>query len=226
VPAQHTLAAAYEAIDTRIPLINILTEGVPVLSVASLVERAKMNNVRIVGPSSIGIISPGKGKVGSIGSAGLDRAIFSPGPVGVISKSGGMTAEISRILTDAELGQSSVVGIGGDMIIGSSFLSIAQEFEKDSDTKAIVIFGEIGGIYEEQLADAMHRGDITKPVIALIAGRFSDGLLNGTVLGHAVAIVNKGNGSASSKIQILTKAGALIARTPEDIPVLLQQVLR
>ena len=225
VPAPFVLAAATESIEAEIPLIDILTEKVPVAAVAKMIAAAKAKRVTLVGPSSVGIISPGRAKIGSIGSSEMVHAIFTPGSIGVISKSGGMTAEISRILSEANLGQSTVVGIGGDLLIGADFLDIARLFEKDEDTKAVVIFGEVGGTYEEQLAAAMESGTITKPVVALIAGQFSEKLPQDTVLGHAGAIVSKGRGSAASKIAALKKAGALIANTPEDIPTLLRTIL-
>ncbi len=225
VPPQFVLAAATESIEAKIPLIDILTEKVPVAAVAKMIAAAKAKGVTLVGPSSVGIISPGRAKIGSIGSSELVHTIFTSGSIGVISKSGGMTAEISRILSEANLGQSTVVGIGGDLLIGADFLDIARLFEKDKDTKAIVIFGEVGGTYEEQLAEAMESGTITKPVVALIAGQFSEKLPQDTVLGHAGAIVSKGRGSAASKIAALKKAGALIANTPEEILVLLRTIL-
>ena len=225
VPAPFVLDAVLEAISNNIPVIDILTEGVSVSAVATMKAYANHFNVQIIGPSSVGILSPGKIKIGSIGSSGLAEKLFAPGPIGVISKSGGMTAEISRILTESGLGQSTVVGIGGDMLICSDFLDIAKAFEKDPSTKAIVIFGEVGGTYEEKLAEAMKQGIITKPVVALIAGRFSESLPQDTVLGHAGAIVSKGKGSASGKIAALKEAGAKIAETPEDIPQLLKSIL-
>ncbi|MBI4123030.1 MAG: succinate--CoA ligase subunit alpha [Parcubacteria group bacterium] len=225
VPPQFVLAAATESIEANIPLIDILTEKVPVAQVATMIALARKQGVVLVGPSSVGIISSGKAKIGSIGSSELVHTIFTPGNIGVISKSGGMTAEISRIISEAGLGQSTVIGIGGDLLIGADFLDIVRLFEKDEDTKAIVIFGEVGGTYEEQLAAAMEAGTITKTVVALIAGQFSEKLPQDTVLGHAGAIVSKGRGSAASKVASLQKAGALIANTPEEIPVLLHTIL-
>lgn len=225
VPAQFVLNAAKESIEAKISLIDILTEKVPVADVALMIALAREVGVRIVGPSSIGIMSPGIGKIGSIGSGDIANRIFIPGQVGVISKSGGMSAEISRILTDAGIGQSTVLGIGGDLLLGSDFVDIATPFEHDRQTKAIVIFGEVGGTYEEKLAEAISQGKITKPVIALIAGRFAETLPQDTVLGHAGAIVNKGRGSAATKIKALQEAGALIAQTPEDIPNLVKQFI-
>lgn len=227
VPAPFVLDAALEAIYHRLPLINILTEHVPVHHVARIIQAARAANIRVVGPSSVGIISPGKAKIGSIGSSDIAHRVFSPGPIGVISKSGGMTAEISRILTDAGYGQSTAVGIGGDVLLGSDFLDLARLFEADRQTKAIVIFGEVGGVYEERLADAIATKEITKPIVALIAGDFGKRLKlpSGTVLGHAGAIVSGTSGSAASKKKVLQKAGAHIAPTPEDIPKLLKKVL-
>ncbi|MCP6719493.1 MAG: succinate--CoA ligase subunit alpha, partial [Patescibacteria group bacterium] len=208
VPAPFALDAALESIYQKIPLVNVLTEKVPVYNVAKMIDMAKQYKVRIVGPSSIGIISPQEGKIGSIGSSDIAYRVFSKGSVGIISKSGGMTAEISRILTDAGLGQSTVIGIGGDSLVGSDFLDIALEFEKDEQTKVLVIFGEIGGVYEEKLANAIKEGTIKKPLVALIAGGFSKNLPKDTVLGHAGAIVSKGQGSAVSKVKALKKARA------------------
>lgn len=225
VPARFVFAAVKEAINAGIPLMNVITEKVPVADVATMIALVRVKGVKLVGPSSVGIISPGKSKIGSIGSSELVNKIFKQGNIGVISKSGGMTAEISRILTEAEIGQSTVLGIGGDMLIGSDFLDIALEFEKDSQTKALVVFGEVGGTYEEKLAEAIEKRVVTKPVVALIAGRFAETLPQDTVLGHAGAIVNKGRGSASSKIEAVRNAGALIAETPEDIPSLLTRIL-
>jgi succinyl-CoA synthetase alpha subunit len=225
VPPAFAADAAMEAMWNNIPLVDILTEKMPVAKVAQMLQYARVKGARVVGPSSVGIMSPGKTKVGSIGSSELVHKIFSPGPVGLLSKSGGMTAELSRILTEQGLGQSTIVGIGGDVLIGSDFLDLALEFEKDPDTKVIVIFGEVGGTNEERLAEGIKEGKVRKPVVALIAGQFSEKLPQDTILGHAGAIVSKGKGSASGKIAALRDAGALIASTPEDIPGLVQKVL-
>lgn len=225
VPPMFAADAAMEAIWNAVPLINILTEKIPTADVAKIIELARERNVRVIGPGSVGIISPGKAKIGAIGASELVDRVFTKGPIGVISKSGGMTAEISRILTEADLGQSTAVGIGGDVLLGTTFLDCARLFEKDRQTKVIVMFGEVGGMYEIQLAEAIANKEITKPVISLIAGDFSADLPQGTVLGHAGAIVSKGQGSAKSKIDALRKAGAKIAKTPEDIPRLVKAAL-
>lgn len=225
VPPMFVKDAILEAVANGIALINILTEKVPVADVVYCVAAARRAGCRIIGPSSVGIISPGKAKIGAIGASELVDRVFTKGLVGVISKSGGMTAEISRILTDAKLGQSTAVGIGGEIVLGTDFLDLAVLFEADKQTKALVIFGEVGGPYEEVLADAMRARVITKPVVALIAGGFGGRLPQGTVLGHAGAIVSGGRGSAESKIKALKKAGAHIAKSPEDIPRLVEKAL-
>lgn len=218
VPPAFALDAVLEAVYHGIPLIVVLTERIPVSHTAQMIHVANERGVRIVGPSSVGIMCPERGKIGSIGSSDVARRVFAPGPVGVISKSGGMTAEICRVLTEGGLGQRCAVGIGGDLLIGSDFLDIAMLFEKDEETKALVVFGELGGTYEERLAEGICEGAVTKPVVALIAGRFTEQLAPGTSLGHAGAIVSRGRGSASSKIHELERAGAHVAFTPEDIP--------
>lgn len=222
VPAHFTKDAALEAIDARIPLIDILTEHVTAQDAAHIVAAARRAGARVVGPSSVGIISPGLGKIGSIGS-GEVKKVFTPGPIGVISKSGGMTAEISATLTRAKLGQSTVIGIGGDAIIGSDFSDLLELFEKDPDTKAVVLFGEVGGTYEEAAAEFIQQKKFTKPVVALVAGKFTENLPQGTVLGHAGAIVSRGRGSYASKVRALTEAGVMVADILDEVPQLLEK---
>lgn len=226
VPNFAAIGAMEEAVAAKIPLINVLTEHIPIADTAKVIALAKKGSlpagrqVRIVGPSSIGIISPGIGKVGSIG--GDDpRGVFSKGSVGVISKSGGMASEVSWILTKNGIGQSTVVGIGGDILVGSSFADLMEEFEKDPQTKAVVIFGEIGGTYEEEAAEMIKNGKFTKKVVAFISGLFAESLPQGTKLGHAGAIVYGEKGSYKSKINSLKDARVVIAKTPDEIPSLL-----
>src|SRR3989344_1406272 len=217
VPNFTAFGAIKEAVEAQIALINILTEHIPIQDTAKAITLARQNGVKIVGPSSIGIISPGIGKVGSIG--GDDpRGVFRKGNVGVISKSGGMASEVSWILTKNGIGQSTVIGIGGDILTGSTFADLLLEFEKDEQTKAVIIFGEIGGTYEEEAAEAIKSGKITKKVIAFISGLFAENLPSGTKLGHAGAIVYGDKGSYNSKINALESAGVKIAKTPDEIP--------
>ncbi len=221
VPNFVALGAVEEAINSKISLVNILTEHIPIQDTAKAIALAREASVRIVGPSSIGIISPGIGKVGSIG--GDDpRGVFRNGKVGVISKSGGMASEVSWILTQAGMGQSTVVGIGGDILEGSTFADLMEEFEKDPQTESVVIFGEIGGTYEEDAAELIKSGKFTKPVVAFVSGLFAENLPSGTKLGHAGAIVYGDKGSYKSKINSLREAGVKIAKTPDEIPNLLK----
>ena len=217
VPARFATDAVLEAIAERIPLIIIITEHIPTRDTARIIAEARNAGVRLIGPSSVGIISPGKAKVGSIGSGEMVR-VYSEGSVGILSKSGGMTSEIALALSNAHIGQSTAIGIGADILIGSDFKDLMELFEKDTQTQAVVIFGEVGGTYEEQLAKSINNGDITKPVIALIAGEFADSLPGGTVLGHAGTIVSKGLGSYASKVQALQEAGVHVVSSVEEIP--------
>ena len=221
VPNFAAFGAIEEAIEAKIPLINILTEHIPIQDTAKAIAMARKAGVRIVGPSSIGIISPGIGKVGSIG--GDDpRGVYSKGNVGVISKSGGMASEVSWILTKNGIGQSTVVGIGGDILVGSTFADLMEDFEKDPQTEAVVIFGEIGGTYEEEAAEMIKDGKFTKKVVAFISGLFAETLPAGTKLGHAGAIVYGEKGSYKSKINFLKSAGVKLAKTPDEIHELLK----
>lgn len=222
VPPQFVKNAALESLEAGIKLINILAEFVPPRDSSVVVATARKMGARVIGPASIGIISPGLGKVGSIGSGEI-KNVFTPGPVGIISKSGGMVAELAYVLTHGGYGQSTAVGIGGDIIAGSDYVDLLPLFEADSETKAVVMFGEVGGTYEEDVADYIRSGKFTKPVVAIVGGRFTEKLAPGVVLGHAGAIVSKGKGGYDSKIKALQEAGILIAETVEQIPNLLER---
>ncbi|MEK7602523.1 MAG: CoA-binding protein [Patescibacteria group bacterium] len=224
VPARFAMDAALESIRASIPLVVILTEHIPTQDTARMLAEARRCGIRVVGPSSVGIISPGKAKIGSIGSGEMVK-VYSPGSVGVLSKSGGMTSEIALALTNAGLGQSTAVGIGADILIGSDFTDLLTLFAEDAETTAVVLFGEVGGTYEEQAADYIKKNSFSKPVVALIAGEFADTLTDGTVLGHAGTIVAKGRGSYASKVQALTAAGVTIVSTVEEISPALKRIL-
>lgn len=225
VPAAVVQDAATEAMFAGIKLINILAEHVPTRDSAEIVRWARIKGSMVVGPASVGIISPGKAKIGSIGSS-LISQVFTKGPIGVVSKSGGMTAEIAVTLTQAKLGQSTVIGIGGDQVIGFDFVDALKLFGKDPETKAVVLFGEVGGTYEEQAADFILREKFKKPVVAIIAGKFTKDLPQGTVLGHAGTIVARGRGGYDSKARAFAKAGVAVARTLDEIPDLLRRKLK
>lgn len=224
VPQKFAKGAIMEAIENTIKLISIFTEGIPIYDTAVCLAHAKKANVRIVGPSSIGIISPGKAKIGSIGGSEPERA-FTKGPIGVISKSGGMASEISLILKRAGLGQSTVIGIGGDMLLGTIYHELLELFEKDPETKGVVIYGELGGTYEEQLAEFVKAKKFTKPIAAFIGGDFASMLPDGVALGHAGALIEGNVGHPRAKREALQEAGVMIANVPGELAELMKQAL-
>jgi len=210
VPPFAARDAVFEAVAAGIKLINVITEGIPIRDTTEMVAYAKQHGTILVGPSSIGIISPGKARLGVIGGEELVNDIYKEGSIGIISKSGGMTNETAWVIRQAGLGQSTVVGIGGDVIIGTTFADLLGMFEQDEQTKAVVIFGELGGTYEEQVAEMIIRGDFTKPVTAFIAGRFAEQMPSGMSFGHAGAIIEGMRGLPSNKIKILRKSGVIV----------------
>jgi succinyl-CoA synthetase alpha subunit len=222
VPPFAVKDAVFEAIDNGIKLINVITEKVPVLDTAKIYAYANKHGAMIIGPSSVGIISPGKAKLGCVGGGDPSR-VYIPGNIGVISKSGGMSSETSLLLKENGIGQSTVVGIGGDVICCSTFTDILELFEKDDETKAVVIFGEVGGTYEEPVAEMVNDGKFTKPIIAFISGQFSEMLPSGAKLGHAGAIIANGVGTYKSKVTKLREAGCIVAKAHHHIPKLVKQ---
>ena len=224
VPPVFVKVAALEAIKAHIPLIIILTEHVPTLNCAWIMAHAKARGVRVIGPSAIGVISPGKAKIGSIATGEMIRG-FTEGPIGVISKSGGMTSEICFALTKAGLGQSTAIGMGGDVIAGSSFVDMLTLFANDEQTRGVAMFAEVGGSSEEEAAQYITQTKFNKPVVAIVAGEFGTVLPEDTVLGHAGAIVSQGRGSYESKVKALLSAGVHIAQSVEEMPELLKKLI-
>lgn len=209
VPAKFTKISVLEAIDAEIPQIFTIAEHVPVHDMLYCYHLAKARKIRLFGPNSFGVISPGKTKIGF-----MAHRIFSPGHVGVMSRSATNCYETVFKLTNKGIGQSTCVGNGGDMIPGSPFIDILPDFEADSETDCIVLIGEIGG-NEEELAATYIKEHITKPVVALIAGKNAP---KGRSMGHAGAIVEAdGTGSAENKEKVLREAGVLIAESTEHI---------
>lgn len=208
--------ACLEAIENGIETLNVITERIPTKDAHEIYRRAEEAGVRVVGPSSVGIISPGKCKLGPIG--GNDpESIYDPGRVGMISKSGGMTNETSWVLRQAGFGVSTAAGLGGDVIAGTTFADALRLFEDDPQTEAVVLFGELGGTYEERAADLLENGEFTKPLVAFVAGEFSEDLPQQTY-GHAGAIIRGDRGKPSTKIERLRQAGARIADVHHEIP--------
>lgn len=221
-PARFAKDAVMEAIHAGVPLVHLIAENVPVRDAADLVVAARTHKTVLLGPSSIGIISPGKGKIGSIG--GETNTQFLPGSVGIISKSGGMSSEIALLLTRNGIGQSTVVGIGGDRLIGTTFADLLPLFEQDAETKAVVMIGEIGGTYEEEAAEVLQKKQFSKPLIAFISGAFAETLPQGVSFGHAGAIVDKHVGTLKGKVEALQKAGAIVLKSPDELPQKLKEL--
>ena len=221
VPPAFTKDAVFEAIENGVELVVIVTERIPRRDVAEMVELADMHGARIIGPNCLGIIVPDVIKMGGIGGPAKDAAkSYTPGPVGVISRSGGMTTEMSSTLTAAGLGQSTAVSIGGDAIIGSTYAELMPLFEADPETKAIVIYTEPGGRMEAQLADYGPK----LPVVAFMAGRFMDEM-PGMSFGHAGTIVEGKEDTATEKIARLGAAGIVVAEEISEIPDLVKERL-
>ena len=225
VPPQFTRDAAFEALEAGIKLLVIVTENIPRYEVAQMVELASMRGARIIGPNCLGVLSPGEAKVGGLGGRAEDaRKAFTRGPVGVMSRSGGMTTEICNTLTAAGLGQSTAVSIGGDAIIGQSYAELMPLFEADPETKAIAIYSEPGGRMEADLSRWVREKQSRLPVVAFMAGRFMDEM-PGMRFGHAGTIVEGKADTTSEKIARLEEAGIAVAERIEDIPALVRKGL-
>jgi succinyl-CoA synthetase alpha subunit len=220
VPPAFTKDAVFEAIEAGIELIVVVTERIPRRDVAQMVELAAMRGARIIGPNCLGVIVPEVCKMGGIGGPAKDAAkAYSPGPVGVMSRSGGMTTEISSTLTATGLGQSTAVSIGGDAIIGSTYAELMPLFEADEQTEAIVIYTEPGGRMEAQLAEWVRETDSRLPIIAFMAGRFMDAdEMKGMSFGHAGTIVEGKEDTAAEKIARLESVGIPVVERIDEIP--------
>jgi len=222
VPPAFTKDAVFEAIENGVKLIVIVTERIPRRDVAQMVELASDRGARIIGPNCLGIIVPDVIKMGGIGGPAKDAAkAYTPGAIGVISRSGGMTTEMSSTLTAAGMGQSTAVSIGGDAIIGSSYAELMPLFEADEATEGIVIYTEPGGRMEAQLAQWVADNNSRLPVVAFMAGRFMDEM-PGMSFGHAGTIVEGKEDTASEKIARLAEAGITGAEEISEIPALIQ----
>jgi succinyl-CoA synthetase alpha subunit len=224
IGARRVKQAALEAVEHGVPTILILEDGVPHHDTCEVLARARANNVRVIGPSAQGMVSPGQAKVGGSGGSWPER-IFRPGPVGVISRSGGMGIEISLLLTRHGIGQSTYVAIGGDLMIGSGFADLLPLFQRDEQTRAVVIFGEPGTGHEEAAAACLAEGRFSKPLVAFIAGESLEHMPRGLTFGHTSAIMGTGWGSASEKKACLRRSGARVAEHFRDILPLVREAL-
>jgi len=216
VPAPFAPDAIRESAAAGIPLIVCITEGIPALDMVSTYAFVQECGARLIGPNCPGLLTPGAAKVGII-----PGNIAMPGPVGIVSKSGTLTYEAVDALTRLGIGQSTIVGIGGDPIIGTNFIDVLTMFEADPQTEAIVLIGEIGGTAEQEAA-AFIKARVTKPVVGFIAGQTAP---PGKRMGHAGAIISGGEGTAQEKIAALESVGVRVARMPTDIAGLVKEVL-
>jgi succinyl-CoA synthetase alpha subunit len=227
VPPAFTKDAVLEAIENGVKLIVIVTERIPRRDVAQMVELANLRGARIIGPNCLGLIVPEVCKMGGIGGPAKDAAkAYAPGPVGVMSRSGGMTTEISSSLTQAGLGVSTAVSIGGDAIIGSTYAELMPYFEADEQTQAIVIYTEPGGRMEAQLSEWVKGNDSRLPIVAFMAGKFMDDEeMKGMSFGHAGTIVEGVEDTATEKIARLEAAGIRVVERIDEIPDAVKQKL-
>ncbi len=213
VPPMYAADAIMEAADAGVKFIVAITEGVPVLDMTRVYPYVKEKGARLLGPNCPGLITPGKSKVGII-----PGRICMPGNIGVVSRSGTLTYEVVYLLTRAGMGQSTCVGIGGDPINGTNFIDCLEAFEKDPQTKAVAMMGEIGGTDEQEAAEFV-RNHMKKPVVGFIAGQTAP---PGRRMGHAGAIISGSSGTAAEKIAAFESAGMGVAKRPKDFVELLQ----
>ena len=216
VPPPFCADAILEAADAGIELIIAITEGVPVLDMAKVMEQLKGKSCRLIGPNCPGVITPGIAKIGI-----MPGYIHKPGTVGLLSRSGTLTYEAVWQLSSLGLGQSTCVGLGGDPIVGSTFIDIIEMFQNDPGTEAILMMGEIGGNAEQNAAEYIKQ-HVTKPVAAFIAGRTAP---EGKRMGHAGAIISGGKGTAEEKISALEAAGVVVAQSPADMGTAMQRAI-
>jgi len=216
VPAPFAKDAAMEAVSAGIRVVIVLTEHIPLHDELELVSFARLSGATIVGPNTFGVISPGKCKAGFMPSV-----IYQPGPVGIAARSGTLSYEVAAALSSAGLGQSTAVGLGGDRIVGLSFVEALGLFAADVHTKAVVLVGEIGGTAEEEAAEFLKTMD--KPAVAYLAGKSAP---PGKRMGHAGAIIEKGRGTFDSKVKAFRAAGCAVAEFPWDVPTLIGEALK
>ncbi len=216
IPAPFARDAAFEALDAGIKLIVLIPEHIPLHDAMAIMAYAKTKEAVVVGPNTFGLVSSGKCKIGI-----MPNKYFIPGPVGVVSRSGTLCYEIVGALTANNIGTTTVVGLGGDRVVGLHFIDVLQQYETDPETKAIVLVGEIGGSAEEE-ASAFISKSISKPVVAYLAGKSAP---PGKRMGHAGAIIERGKGTFESKVKALTASGVQVAELPDDVAQAIKDIL-
>ncbi len=216
IPAPLVRSAALEAIDAGVKLLVIVPDRVPIYDVLAIAQRAKARGARFVGPNTLGVLSPDKGVLGMIGGqAAAAKSWFIPGPVGVTSRSGGITSSMAYYLAREGIGATTLVHVGGDAVVGFPHPDVLLEFERDPDTHAVVMFGEIGTSQEERVADLIEAGAFTKPLIAYIGGKAAK---SGTRFSHAGAIVEGNRGTYAGKVERLRAVGATVVEQFMELP--------
>lgn len=223
IPGPSWKGAALEAIDAGIKCIVSPVERVPLHDIMEVVSLTKKSGITLIGPGSIGVLSPGKAVAGWLGgNVGWANMLFKPGPIGVLSRSGGQSGTVPWLLKKGNFGVSTAIHTGTEPIIGTSFADLLLLFEKDAQTLAVAAFGEIGGVQEDEAAEVIKAGKFTKPFVIYIAGSAAP---EGQRFSHASAIVEKGRGSVASKAKALREAGAYPVETPRDIVPTLKKLL-
>ncbi len=223
IPAPLVKSAALEAIDAGVKLLVIVPDRVPIYDVLSIAQRAKTEGARFIGPNTLGVLSPGKAVLGMMGGrAASARSWFFPGPVGVSSRSGGITSSMAYYLAQEGIGATTMVHVGGDPVVGLPHPDVMLEFERDPKTQAVVMFGEIGTSQEERVADLIEAGAFTKPLIAYVGGKAAK---SGTRFSHAGAIVEGRRGTHEGKVERLKEVGATVVDAFMDLPKATKEVL-
>lgn len=224
IPAPLVKGAALEAIDGGIKLLVIVPDRVPIYDVLEISEAAKRKGARFVGPNTLGVLSPDKAVLGMIGGRATSaRSWFFPGPVGIISRSGGITSSMAYYLAQSGIGATTLLHVGGDPVVGTPLPDATELFEGDPETKAIVMFGEIGSTQEERVADLIEAGAVTKPIVAFIGGKAAK---SGTRFSHAGAIVEGNRGTYEGKVKRLREAGVRVVEAFGELPHVTATVLK
>lgn len=222
VPPFAAKDAIFEALENGIKTLNVITERIPTRDAWEIYQRVEEKDATMVGPTSVGIITPGECKLGPIGGNEPEK-VYRSGKVGVISKSGGMTTETSWVVRQAGFGVSTAIGLGGDVVAGTTFEDALKMFEEDNQTEAVVMFGELGGTYEEKAAELVAEGEFSKPLVAYITGRFTESMPE-KKYGHAGAIIRGDRGKPSHKKKVLEAAGAHVVDVHHEIGDRLREV--
>ena len=224
VPAPFVKDAVYEALDAGVKIIVMPVERVPIHDILDILAYANRCEARVIGPGSLGLITPGEAIAGWIGGTlELAQSVFKPGPVGVMSRSGGQTTTLCWALTEAGLGESTAIHVGSEPVVGTSFAELLIMFEEDPQTELVVMFGEIGTQAEEEAAEVLKEGRFSKPLVAYVAGGSAK---PGIRFSHASAIIEEGRGTAESKIKALREAGATVVERPDEVVVKVKESIR